>query len=66
MEKAGLKLNLQNTTIMAYGLVTSWQMDGEIMETATHFIFLGSKMTVYGDCSYEIKRCSLKEKLWQT
>ena len=51
---------------MAYGLVTSWQIDGEIMETATHFIFLGSKMTVYGDCSYEIKRCSLKEKLWQT
>ena len=62
MEKADLKLNIQNMKIMASGLVTSWQIDGETMETATHCIFLGFKMIVDGDCSYEIKRHSLKEK----
>ena len=62
MEKVGLKLNIQKTKIMASGPITSWQIDGETMETTTHFIFLGSKMIVDGDCSYEIKRHSLKEK----
>ena len=56
-EKAGLKLNIQKTTIMASGPITSWQVDGETMETVTDFIFLGSKITVNGDCSHEIKRC---------
>ena len=55
-EKAGLKLNIQKTKIMACGPITSWQIDGEIMETATDFIFLGSKITADGDCSHEIKR----------
>ena len=55
-EKAGLKLNIQKTKIMASGPITSWQIDGEIMETVTKFIFLGSKITVDGDCSHEIKR----------
>ena len=55
-EKAGLKLNIQKTKIMASGLITSWQIDGESMETVTDFIFLGSKITVDGDCSHEIKR----------
>ena len=55
-EKAGLKLNIQNTKIMASGLITSWQTDGEQMETGTDFIFLGSKITADGDCSHEIKR----------
>ena len=55
-EKAGLKLNIQKTKIMASGPITSWQIDGEIMETVTHFIFLGSKITADGDCSHEIKR----------
>ena len=54
--KAGLKLNIQKTKIMASGLITSWQIDGEKMETVTDFIFLGSKITVDGDCSHEIKR----------
>ena len=58
-EKAGLKLNIQKTKIMACGPITSWQIDGEIMETATDFIFLGSKITADGDCSHEIKRCLL-------
>ena len=58
-EKAGLKLNIQNTKIMASGPNTSWKIDGEIMETVTDFIFLGSKITVDGDCSHEIKRCLL-------
>jgi len=58
-EKAGLKLNIQKTKIMAYGPITSWQIDGETMETVTDFIFLGSKITVNGDCSHEIKRCLL-------
>ena len=55
-EKAGLKFNIQKTKIMASGPITSWQIDGEIMETVTDFIFLGSKITVDGDCSHEIKR----------
>ena len=55
-EKAGLKLNIQNTKIMASGPITSWQIDGETMETVTDFIFLGSKITADGDCSHEIKR----------
>ena len=55
-EKVGLKLNIQKTKIMASGLITSWQIDGETMETVTDFIFLGSKITADGDCSHEIKR----------
>ena len=55
-EKVGLKLNIQNTKIMASGPITSWQIDGETMETVTDFIFLGSKITADGDCSHEIKR----------
>ena len=55
-EKAGLKLNTQKTKIMASGPITSWQVDGETMETATDFIFLNSKITADGDCSHEIKR----------
>ena len=58
-EKAGLKLNIQNTKIMASGLVTSWQIDGETMEKVTDFLFLGSKITADGDCSHEINRCLL-------
>ena len=58
-EKVGLKLNIQKTKIMASGPITSWQIDGETMETVTDFIFLGSKITVDGDCSCEIKRCLL-------
>ena len=55
-EKVGLKFNIQKTKIMASGPITSWQIDGETMETATDFIFLGSKITADGDCSHEIKR----------
>ena len=55
-EKVGLKLNIQKTKIMASGPTTSWQIDGEIMETVTDFTDLGSKITADGDCSYEIKR----------
>ena len=55
-EKAGLKLNIQKTKIMASGPTTSWQINGETMETMTDFIFLGSKITADGDCSHEIKR----------
>ena len=55
-EKAGLKLNFKKTKIMASGPITSWQIDGETMETVTDFIFLGSKITADGDCSHEIKR----------
>ena len=55
-EKAGLKLNIRKTKIMASGPITSWQIDGEKMETVTDFIFLGSKITADGDCSHEIKR----------
>ena len=54
-EKVGLKLNIQKTTIMASGPITSWQIDGEIVETVVDFIFLGSKITADGDCSHEIK-----------
>ena len=55
-KKAGLKLNIQNTMIMTSGPITSWQIDGETMETVIGFIFLGSQITVNGDCSHEIKR----------
>ena len=55
-EKAGLKLNIQKMEIMASGPITSWQIDGETMETEREFIFLGSKITADGDCSHEIKR----------
>ena len=55
-EKAGLKLNIQKTKIKASGPITSWQIDGETVETVTNFIFLGSKITADGDCSHEIKR----------
>ena len=56
-EKVGLKLNIQKTKIMASGHVTSWQIDGETVETMTDFIFWGSKITADCDCSHEIKRC---------
>ena len=55
-EKGGLKLNIQKTKIMASGPITSWQIDGEIVEAVTDFIFLGSKITADGDCSHEIRR----------
>ena len=58
-EKADFKLNIQKTKIMASGPITSWQIDGETMETVTDFIFLGSKIAADGDCSQEIKRCFL-------
>ena len=57
--KVGLKLNIQKTKIMASGPITSWEIDGETVETMSDFIFLGSKITVDGDCSLEIKRCLL-------
>jgi len=56
-EKPGLKLNIRKNKIMAFGPITSWQIDGETMETVTDFIFLDSKITADGDCSHEIKRC---------
>ena len=63
-EKVGLKLNIQKTKIMASGPITSWQIEGEKVETVRDFIFLGSKITLDGDCSHEIERsCSLEEKL---
>ena len=58
-EKLGLKLNIQKTKIMATGPITSWQIDGETVETVSDFICLGSKITADGDCSHEIKRCLL-------
>ena len=58
-EKVGIKLNIQKMEIMASGPVTSWEIDGETVETVSDFIFLGSKITVDGDCSHEIKRCLL-------
>ena len=61
-EKAGLKLSIQKTKIMASSSITSWQIDGETMETATHFILGGSKITADGDCSHEIKRSLLLGK----
>ena len=66
-EKVGLKLNMQKSKIMASGPITSWQIDGETMETMMDFIFGGSKITADGDCSLEIKRHLLpEEKLWPT
>ena len=66
-EKVGLKLNIQKTKIMASGPITSWQIDGETVETVADFIFLGSKITADGDCSHEIKRhLLLGRKLWPT
>ena len=63
-EKVGLKLNIQKTKITASISITSWQIDGETMETVTNFVFLGSKITADGDCSHEIKKhFSLEEKL---
>ena len=63
-EKVGLKLNIQKTKIMASGPITSWEIDGETVETVSDFIFLGSKITADGDCSHEIKNAySLEEKL---
>ena len=58
-EKVGLKLNIQKTKIITSGPITSWQIDGETMETVTEFIFLGFKITADGDCSHEIKTCLL-------
>ena len=58
-EKVGVKLNIQKTNIMASGPITSWQIDGETVETVADFIFRGSKITADGDCSHEIKRCLL-------
>ena len=65
-EKVGLKLNIQKTKIMASRPITSWQIDGEIVETVADFIFLGSRITADSDYSHEIKRCSLEGKLWPT
>ena len=65
-EKVGLKLNIQKTKIMTSGPTTSWEIDGETVETVSDFIFLGSKITADGDCSHEIKRHSLEGKLWPT
>ena len=66
-KKAGLKLNIQKTKIMASGPIASWPIDGETMETVSDFIFLGSKITTDGDCNPKLKgACSLKEKLWPT
>ena len=62
-EKVGLKLNIQKTKIMAFGPITSWEIDGETVETVSDFIFWGSKITADGDCSHEIKRHSLEGKL---
>ena len=62
-EKVGLKLNIQKTKIMASGPITLWEIDEKTMETVAEFIFLGSKITADGDCSHEIKRHSLEEKL---
>ena len=66
-EKVGLKLKIQKTKIMASSPITSWQIDRATMEVVTDFTCLGSKITVDGNCSHEIKRhCSLEEKQWQT
>ena len=61
-EKVGLKLNIQKTKIMAFGPITSWEIDGETVETVSDFILGGSKITADGDCSHEIKRCLLLER----
>ena len=63
-KKVGLKLNIQKTKIMVSGPITSWEIDGETVETVSDFIFLGSKITADGDCSHIIKRHSLEAKLW--
>ena len=66
-EKVGLKLNIQKTKIMASSPITSWEIDGETVETVADFVLGGSKITEDGDCSHEIKRCLLlEEKLWPT
>ena len=65
-EKVGLKLNIQKTKIMACGPITSWQIDGEIVEKVADFIFLCSKITANGDCSHEIKRCLLLGRIAMT
>jgi len=65
-EKVGLKLNIQKIKIMASGPITSWQIDGETVETVADFIFLGSKITADGDCSHEIKRCLLLGRKFMT
>ena len=66
-EKVGLKLNIQKTKIMASGPITSWQIDGETVETVSDFILGGSKITADGDCSHEIKRhMPLEKEVWQT
>ena len=66
-EKVGLKLNIQKIKIMASGPITSWEIDGETVETVSDYIFGGSKITADGDCSLELKdACSLEEKLWPT
>ena len=65
-EKVGLKLNIQKTKIMASVPITSWEIDGETVETVSDFIFWGSKITADGDCSHGIKRHSLEGKLWPT
>ena len=62
-EKVGLKLNIQKMKIMASGPITSWEIDGETVESVSDFLFWGSKITADGDCSHEIKRCFLEEKL---
>ena len=63
-EKAGFKLNIQKTNIMASGPITSWEIDGETVETVSDFTFLGSRISADGDCSHEIERpCSLEEKI---
>ena len=64
-EKAGLKLNIQKTKIMASIPIRWWQIDGGKVETVTEFVFLGSKITVDSDCSHKIKRHTLEKKLWQ-
>ena len=66
-EKVGLKLNMQKTKIMASGPITTWEMDGETVETVSDFTFLGSQIVADGDCSHEIKRhLLLEKKLWPT
>ena len=66
-EKVGLKLNIQKTKTMAFGSITSWETDGETMETVTDFIFLGSKITADGEHNHKLKdTCFLEEKLWPT
>ena len=66
-EETGIKLNIQKTKIMASRPITSWQIDGETVETVTDFIFMGSKITVDGDSAMKLKDiCSLEEKLWWT